>query len=121
MLTWLIKSVGESTHRPLAYYDVNVQGTVILLRCMSAHDVRQIVFSSSATVYGDVTRLEDPNVIPIPEECPRLPTNPYGWSKYMVEQVITDHVAAENRQSDATGHGAVNKLRWRAALLRYVV
>ncbi|KAI7564812.1 UDP-glucose 4-epimerase, partial [Hortaea werneckii] len=63
-----LKAVGESGEIPLEYYRVNVGGTLALLRSMQRHNVTNIVFSSSATVYGDATRF--PNMIPIPEECP---------------------------------------------------
>ncbi|KAI7677055.1 UDP-glucose 4-epimerase, partial [Hortaea werneckii] len=67
-----LKAVGESGEIPLEYYRVNVGGTLALLRSMQRHNVTNIVFSSSATVYGDATRF--PNMIPIPEECPLGPT-----------------------------------------------
>lgn len=78
-----LKSVGESTENPLEYYRVNVGGTVTLLKTMTKWGVKKIVFSSSATVYGDATRFE--NMIPIPEVCPLGPTNPYGRTKMMIE------------------------------------
>ncbi|KAK0257035.1 UDP-glucose-4-epimerase [Friedmanniomyces endolithicus] len=88
-----LKAVGESGEIPLEYYRVNVYGTLCLLRSMQRHHVTNIVFSSSATVYGDATRFE--NMIPIPEECPLGPTNPYGNTKFGVETMITDHINAE--------------------------
>jgi UDP-glucose 4-epimerase len=95
-----LKSVGESVEQPLRYYDNNVSGTVALCEVMAEHGVRNIVFSSSATVYGD------PHAVPIHEDFPvGGTTNPYGTSKLMVEQVLRDlHVA------DST---------WRIGILRY--
>ena len=79
------KSVGESVQKPLEYYHNNMTGTLVLCDVMRAHGVKNIVFSSSATVYGD------PAQIPITENCPKgQPTNPYGWTKSMLEQVLTD-------------------------------
>ncbi|KAF8461343.1 hypothetical protein BDZ91DRAFT_699552 [Kalaharituber pfeilii] len=98
-----LKSVGESTQVPVEYYRVNVGGTITLLQCMQKYGVNKIVFSSSATVYGDATRFE--NMIPIPEECPLGPTNPYGRTKMMIEMVIEDHISANPG--------------WSGALLRY--
>ena len=79
-----LKAVGESVREPLAYYDNNVAGTVTLLQAMQAADVRTLVFSSSATVYGE------PAALPIREDFARSATNPYGWTKLMMEQVLTD-------------------------------
>lgn len=79
-----LKSVAESTENPLEYYRVNVGGTVTLLQTMQKWGVKKIVFSSSATVYGDATRFK--NMIPIPEVCPLGPTNPYGNTKMMIER-----------------------------------
>ncbi|KAJ3398969.1 hypothetical protein HDV05_002146, partial [Chytridiales sp. JEL 0842] len=80
-----LKSVSESVSQPLRYYNVNVQGTLILLECMKACGVKDIVFSSSATVYGD------PRTVPILESHPLGPQlNPYGRSKYMAERIIED-------------------------------
>ncbi|MDA8519547.1 UDP-glucose 4-epimerase GalE [Acidovorax sp. NCPPB 4044] len=95
-----LKSVGESVREPLAYYDNNVAGTVALLRAMRKADVRTLVFSSSATVYGE------PASLPIREDFPLSATNPYGQSKLMMEQVLAD--------VDASEPG-----RWRVARLRY--
>lgn len=83
---------------------------------MSQHDVTNIVFSSSATVYGDATRF--PDMIPIPEHCPQGPTNTYGRTKVAVESMITDHVDAQRRKGEEgkTGSGGNE---WNAALLRY--
>ena len=79
------KAVGESVQKPIEYYHNNITGTLILCDAMRAHGVKNIVFSSSATVYGD------PAQIPITEKCPKgQPTNPYGWTKSMLEQVLTD-------------------------------
>ncbi|WP_071057835.1 UDP-glucose 4-epimerase GalE [Pelistega sp. MC2] len=80
-----LKAVGESVQKPLEYYDNNVSGTITLLEAMKAANVRRIVFSSSATVYGT------PAIVPIPETCPTSrPTSPYGTSKLMVEQILED-------------------------------
>jgi len=95
-----LKAVGESVAQPLRYYDNNVGGTINLCQAMAAAGVFTLVFSSSATVYGD------PATVPITEDQPvGQTTNPYGRSKFMVEQVLGDLAA-----SDA---------RWRGALLRY--
>lgn len=89
-------------------------GTICLLKSMIKHNVTNIVFSSSATVYGDATRFE--NMIPIPEECPLGPTNPYGNTKVTNELLITDHVNAQRSNAKKAGKdGSV----WNAALLRY--
>lgn len=108
------QAVGESSEKPLEYYRVNVGGTITLLRCMSKHDVTNIVFSSSATVYGDATRV--PNMIPIPEHCPIGPTNPYGRTKSTIEDVITDHVNAQRNNLKKKGE---KYEQWNGALLRY--
>lgn len=109
-----LKAVGESGERPLDYYNVNVFGSLCLLRAMKKHNVTNIVFSSSATVYGDATRF--PNMIPIPEECPLGPTNPYGNTKVTVEMMITDHVNAERANAKKAGKSGEE---FNAALLRY--
>lgn len=108
------QAVGESSEIPLEYYRVNVYGTICLLRSMTRHNVTNIVFSSSATVYGDATRF--PNMIPIPEDCPIGPTNPYGRTKSTVELCITDHVEAQ--RNNAKKHGKSGE-QWNGALLRY--
>jgi UDP-glucose 4-epimerase len=95
-----LKAVGESVSQPLAYYNNNVAGTVTLLQAMRAAGVRTLVFSSSATVYGD------PASLPIREDFPLSATNPYGWTKLMMEQVLADIDASEPGQ-------------WRIARLRY--
>ena len=95
-----LKAVGESVREPLRYYDNNVAGTVSLLRAMQVAGVHTLVFSSSATVYGD------PASLPIREDFPLSATNPYGWSKLMMEQVLADLDAAEPSL-------------WRIARLRY--
>ena len=80
-----LKAVGESVHKPLEYYNNNITGTLILCDEMRNHGVKNIVFSSSATVYGS------PEEMPITEECPKGQcTNPYGWTKSMMEQIMTD-------------------------------
>ncbi|THF63879.1 UDP-glucose 4-epimerase GalE [Pseudothauera nasutitermitis] len=94
-----LKAVGESVQRPLAYYDNNVCGTRVLLEVMAAHEVRRIVFSSSATVYGDPAR------VPLAEDATLAPANPYGRSKWMVEQMLADLAASDPR--------------WHAVALRY--
>lgn len=98
-----LKAVGESTKIPLDYYDNNVGGTINLLKVMKDNEVKTIVFSSSATVYGDATRFE--NMIPIPEHCPNDPTNPYGKTKYVIEQILHDVYNSDDH--------------WRSAILRY--
>jgi UDP-glucose 4-epimerase len=109
-----VQAVGESTEIPLEYYRTNVYGTVCLLRSMTRHSVTKIVFSSSATVYGDATRF--PNMIPIPEECPIGPTSPYGRTKATVEAVITDHIEAQRNKAKKEGKSGEE---WNAAILRY--
>ena len=94
-----LKAVGDSVADPITYYDNNVYGTLVLAAAMQAAGVRTLIFSSSATVYGD------PDRSPIPEDAPRRPANPYGRSKLMVEEALTDLHRA---------HPA-----WRIALLRY--
>ena len=79
------KAVGESVRKPIEYYYNNMTGTLVLCDVMRKHGVKNIIFSSSATVYGD------PEMIPITEECKKgSPTNPYGWTKSMLEQVLMD-------------------------------
>ncbi len=80
-----LKAVGESVSKPTEYYDNNINGTLNLVNTMKKYGVKNIIFSSSATVYGD------PAFIPITEECPKgICTNPYGWTKWMLEQILTD-------------------------------
>ena len=79
-----LKAVGESVKQPLAYYDNNVVGTLRLLEAMDECGVRTLVFSSSATVYGDPQRL------PLTEDHPLSATNPYGRTKLMVEEILRD-------------------------------
>lgn len=95
-----LKAVGESVAKPLEYYKNNIQGTLTLVEAMRNHGCKNIIFSSSATVYGD------PAFVPITEECPKgTPTNPYGWTKSMLEQILSDlHTADEE---------------WNVILLRY--
>lgn len=84
-----LKAVGESVSKPIEYYDNNVNGTLVLVRSMRKAGVKSLVFSSSATVYGD------PQTVPITETSPTgATTNPYGRSKYMVEQCLSDLVVA---------------------------
>ncbi len=95
-----LKAVGESVQAPLTYYDNNVYGSINLCQAMAAAGVFCLVFSSSATVYGE------PLLMPLAESCPvGAPTNPYGRSKLMVEQVLQDVASAD--------------ARWSLALLRY--
>ena len=84
-----LKAVGESVAQPLRYYKNNVTGTLELLEVMQAHNVKNFVFSSSATVYGD------PETLPIPETAPRSCTNPYGQSKLTVEYILQDLATAD--------------------------
>lgn len=98
-----LKAVGESVEKPLEYYNQNVGGTITLIKVLTAHDVNNFVFSSSATVYGDATRF--PNMIPIPEECPTDPMSPYGKTKFFIECILRDHTHATPK--------------WCTALLRY--
>ena len=95
-----LKAVGESVEKPWMYYNNNITGTLTLIKVMERHNVRNIVFSSSATVYGA------PKEIPITENCPKGEiTNPYGQTKSMLEQILTDIQKADNR--------------WNVILLRY--
>ncbi|KAK2072424.1 hypothetical protein P8C59_006781 [Phyllachora maydis] len=109
-----LKAVGESGEIPLEYYRVNVAGSITLLRSMAKHHVTNVVFSSSATVYGDATK--HPNMIPIPEHCPIGPTNTYGRTKSMIENVITDHIEAQRSNNKKAGKPYE---QWNGALLRY--
>lgn len=85
-----LKAVGESVSQPLRYYRNNIDTTLTLLECMAEHGVHRIVFSSSATVYGEE------NAAPYTESMPRgRCSNPYGWTKYMMEQILTDAAAAD--------------------------
>ncbi len=95
-----LKAVGESVVKPWEYYDNNITGTLTLIDVMRKHDCKSIIFSSSATVYGD------PAFVPITEECPKGQcTNPYGWTKSMLEQILTDMHTADKD--------------WNVVLLRY--
>ena len=86
-----LKAVGESMEKPLEYYNNNIAGTLVLVEVMRNHGCKNIIFSSSATVYGD------PVEIPISENCPKgVCTNPYGWTKSMLEQVLMDVQKADN-------------------------
>ena len=87
-----LKAVGESVAKPVEYYRNNLDATLTLLECMKEFDVRRIVFSSSATVYG-VPK------VPISEDAPRWCTNPYGWTKFMGEQILSDFAAANPEAS----------------------
>jgi len=95
-----LKAVGESIYKPLEYYHNNLTGTLVLCKCMREHNVKNIVFSSSATVYGD------PAFVPITEDCPMGHiTNPYGRTKAMLEQILTDLTVPDPE--------------WKVILLRY--
>lgn len=94
-----LKAVGESVEKPREYYHNNITGTLNLVELMKKFNVKKIVFSSSATVYGI------PHTVPITEDFPRSATNPYGWTKLMLEQILTD-IAAANPD-------------WSVSLLRY--
>lgn len=79
------KAVGESVQNPIKYYKNNINGTLALLDIMNSVGIKKIIFSSSATVYGE------PTILPITEDCPKQPcTNPYGWTKSMIEQILED-------------------------------
>ncbi len=84
-----LKAVGESCEQPLAYFDNNISGTISLLRAMREAGVGRLVFSSSATVYGE------PQAVPIDEDAPLSSTNPYGRTKLVMEQLIGDVCAAD--------------------------
>ena len=95
-----LKAVGESVAKPWEYYENNISGTLTLVDVMRQHNCKNIIFSSSATVYGD------PVQIPITEECPKGQcTNPYGWTKSMLEQILMDIQKADPE--------------WNVILLRY--
>jgi UDP-glucose 4-epimerase len=94
-----LKAVGESVEQPLRYYDVNVYSSIVLCEEMATAGVKRLIFSSSATVYGD------PDTVPIDESFPLRATNPYGRSKLMIEDILRDLV-----RSDPS---------WNVALLRY--
>ena len=94
------KAVGESVQKPLEYYWNNFAGTLALCDVARAHGVKNLVFSSSATVYGE------PEFVPITESCPKHDaTNPYGWTKSMLEQILSDLYTGDNE--------------WNVVLLRY--
>lgn len=95
-----LKAVGESVQKPWEYYENNIAGTLTLVDVMRKNGVKNIIFSSSATVYGD------PQFIPITEECPKgRCTNPYGWTKSMLEEILSDIQKADPE--------------WNVILLRY--
>lgn len=94
-----LKAVGESVREPFNYYDNNVGGSLALFEVMAQYQVKTIVFSSSATVYGD------PHTTPIKEDFPLSATNPYGWTKLMMEQILRDMYSADKT--------------WSIGLLRY--
>ncbi len=94
-----LKAVGESVEKPLLYYDNNIGGSIALFEVMAEAGVRSVVFSSSATVYGD------PATVPITEDFPLSATNPYGWSKLFIETMLRDIAHADDG--------------WTIALLRY--
>ena len=85
-----LKAVGESVAKPWEYYENNIAGTLTLVDVMRKHNCKNIIFSSSATIYGD------PTFVPITEECPKgVCTNPYGWTKSMLEQILSDMQKAD--------------------------
>jgi UDP-glucose 4-epimerase len=86
-----LKAVGESVAQPLRYYDNNVSGSICLFNAMAERGVRNLVFSSSATVYGD------PHAVPIREDFPLSATNPYGRTKLIIEDILRDFAASEPR------------------------
>ena len=94
-----LKAVGESVQKPILYYDNNLVSTLVLLETMQKYNVKQLVFSSSATVYGEPERL------PLDEECRLSTTNPYGTTKLMQERILNDLYRSDNS--------------WNIALLRY--
>lgn len=94
-----LKAVGESCEKPLHYYDNNISGTITLLKSMASHGCKKIVFSSSATVYGD------PKSVPVTEDFPLSTTNPYGSTKLYIEQILKDLCASDSE--------------WDVTLLRY--
>ena len=94
-----LKAVGESVEKPLEYYDNNVNGTLVLCDVMRKNNCKKIVFSSSATVYGD------PHTVPIKEDFPLSATNPYGRSKLFIEYILKDLYISDNS--------------WKVILLRY--
>ena len=101
-----LKAVGESVVKPWEYYENNVYGTLILVDVMRAHGCKNIIFSSSSTVYGD------PDVIPVTEKTPKKEcTNPYGKTKSMLEDILSDLNAADIKTGD--------KKPWNVVLLRY--
>jgi len=85
-----LKAVGESVAYPLAYYHNNVAGTIVLCQVMQEYGVKKMVFSSSATVYGH------PDKVPIKEDFPLKPVNPYGRTKFMIEEILKDVYEADN-------------------------
>jgi len=88
-----LKAVGESVSMPLRYYHNNITGTLVLCEVMAKHNVKKIVFSSSATVYGD------PATVPIKEDFPLYTTNPYGSTKLMIEGILKDLYVSDNEWS----------------------
>lgn len=94
-----LKAVGESVHKPIEYYHNNITGTLVLLDVMRHHNCKKIVFSSSATVYGN------PKTVPIKEDFPLSTTNPYGTTKLMIEQILKDVYISDEE--------------WSVILLRY--
>lgn len=95
-----LKAVGESVAKPIEYYDNNIGGTITLLKVLKEIGCKNIIFSSSATIYGT------PKFVPITEECPKgICTNPYGWTKSMIEQILLDMQKADKE--------------WNVVILRY--
>jgi UDP-glucose 4-epimerase len=100
-----LKAVGESCAMPLEYYDNNINSTLVLCQAMQKANSKNLVFSSSATVYGD------PEQLPLTEDMPLSATNPYGRSKLIIEEMLRDLPAADALNKDASN--------WSVALLRY--
>ena len=100
-----LKAVGESCQMPLHYYQNNITGSLVLLEAMARHGVKRLVFSSSATVYGD------PHAVPITEDFPLQATNPYGRTKLFIEDILRDASAADGLNA------AVQP--WQITILRY--
>ena len=88
-----LKAVGESVHSPLRYYENNISGSVVLFKTMTRYNVFRIIFSSSATVYGNSS------ISPLTEDCPLSPTSPYAWTKVITEQILRDMKHSQSKWS----------------------
>ena len=108
-----LKAVGESCEQPLNYYDNNVYGSMVLAQEMEQAGIKNLVFSSSATVYGD------PQKLPITEGMPLSTTNPYGASKLMVENIYRDLEVADKLNGSAEANSTEEAQPWSIILLRY--